>query len=93
MAATTKRQHPAFRAWLDLTEMQIDRATMRRLEKQLKSSDEFEKKSGKVLFFRFSTQVSYMQFFAAMTRALTQMGERYEVRHETEENLIKQSLR
>jgi len=93
MAAITKRRDPAYRAWLDLTEMRIDRATMRRLEKQLKSSDEFEKKSGRVLFFRFYTELSYRQFFAAMTHALTQLGERFEVRYETEEEILKQSLR
>src|SRR5690606_17400688 len=89
----TKRQHPAYRAWLDLTEMQIDRPTMRRLEKQLKSSDEFEKKSGRVLFFRFYTELSYRQFFAAMTHALTQLGERFEIRQETEEDILKQSIK
>lgn len=73
--------------------MQIDRATMRRLEKQLKSSDEFEKKSGRVLFFRFYTEIAYRQFFAAMTHALTSIGERFEIRQETEEEILKQSIK
>jgi len=87
MATSTKRQQPTHYAWLDLTHMQIDRATLRRLEKQLKSSDEFEKKSGRVLFFRFYSEISYNQFFAAMTHALTMMGHRYELQWETEANL------
>lgn len=84
---------PHNRAWLDLTEMRIDRATMRRLEKQLKASSEFEKKSGRVLFFRFYTEQAYLEFFAAITHDLTTLGERFEIRWETEENLINQTQR
>lgn len=78
------------KTFLDLTHYDADRPTLRRLEKQLKGSPEYDSKSGRVFFFRFATEMGRIQFFAAITHALTATGYRYQIGEETEENLLKQ---
>jgi len=75
------------KVFLDLRNYDADRATLRRLEKQMKASPEFHSKSGRVFFFRFATELGKVQFFAAITHALTATGYRYIVTSDTEENL------
>ena len=75
------------RTFLDLRNFDTDRSTLRRLVKQLRKSPEFEKASGRVLFFKFRPEaVPY--FYEAIRKGLKALEYKTEIVEVSENELI-----
>ena len=66
------------RIFLDLRNFDADRTTIRRLVKQLQKSPEFEKASGRVLFFKFDP-LGLAYFYEAIDKALRALNYKSEI--------------
>ena len=75
------------RIFLDLRNFDSDRTTIRRLVKQLQKSPEFEKASGRVLFFKFDP-VGVAYFYEAIGNALKALNYKSEIIELNENELI-----
>ena len=78
------------KTFLDLTHYDSDRSELRRLEKSLKKSPEFDSKSGRIFFFRFATEQDKLVFYASMLRAMSMTGWKAVITEAYESDLIKQ---
>ena len=75
------------RTFLDLRNFDTDRSTLRRLVKQLRKSPEFEKASGRVLFFKFDPD-SIPYFYYAMQKGLREHNYKTEIVEVSENELL-----